>query len=132
MTFDSAINRYSPSRPELALIEPWVSGGTLSGGMVVSHHTDLPKVYGFIWRLHNDYAGPLQEGDFVLFPRYAYEVIAHGEGTNEAGDPEIWELAAIQTSDCECVILLDEDFEHPDDLDPGVIRASTKSPEEGR
>ena len=126
MTFDEAVNRYVPSRPELALMEPWVSGGTLSNGLVVSHHTDLPKVYGFIWRLHPDYEGPLNEGDFVLYPRYAYEMIAEGSGLGEDGEPQRWELVAISTESIEAVIELDEDYEHPLDLDPQVIRANTQ------
>jgi hypothetical protein len=134
LTFDEAINRYVPARTELALIEPWVSGGTLTSGLFVSHHTDLPKVYGFIRRLHPDYTGTLREGDMVLFPRYAYEVISYGiEVMDFEEEPIPWELAAIQVDVLECVIDLELE-EHPDELDPEVIRATTftKSPEKSQ
>jgi hypothetical protein len=112
MTFDEAINRYQPASPELALMEPWVSGGTTAGGVIVTHHTDLPRVYGFIWRLHPDYRGPLTPGDMVLFPRYGYETIAEGSSLDDDGK---WELTVIRLDNIEAIIRLDPD-EHPDEV----------------
>jgi len=131
MTFDEAINYCYPSRPELALIEPWISGGTMPSGLLVRHHRDLPRVYGFIWRLHPEYKGPLTIGDMVLYPRYSYEVILQGSGLGEDGEPQSWELAAIQTDVIEAIIPL-EILQHPDDLVLEVAETNEKRPEKAK
>jgi hypothetical protein len=103
MTLDEAVNRYEPVS-HIALIEPWVSGGTVQGGLVVTHSTDLPIVYGFIHRLPVGYSGPITPGDLVVYPRYAYEVFASGRDLDDAGNFIPWELAVIDIDVIEAIV----------------------------
>lgn len=108
MTLDEAVRRYQPFTPELALMETWTSGGTISGGLVATHSTDLPPVYGFIHRLHPDYVGPLFPGCMVLYPRYAYETIETGNDWDDVAGKQVpWALTIIKIEDIECIIPLE-------------------------
>lgn len=113
-------------------MEPWVSGGTTSSGIVVSHSRDLPCVYGFIWRLHPGYTGPISEGDMVIYPRYAYEVFATGSGLGEDGEPQHWELAVISTDAIEAIVplsLFEDPGDDPFDVMIESVGANKSSPE---
>lgn len=107
-TFQEHVERTTPTDGK-ALIELWTSGGLIGEKFVVTHSRDLPPVYAIIWRLPNGYTGELREGDFVLYPRYAYEVIASGSGANEKGNPVSWELAIANIDILEAV--LDDEVE---------------------
>lgn len=106
MTFAEHINRYTPMEG-LALVEPWTSGGTITGGLVASHSRDLPVVYSFIWRLPPGYTGELFEGALVLHPRYAYETFAVGNEPGVDSSPTTWTLAFMQIDDIEAIIPLE-------------------------
>lgn len=105
MTFEEAVATLSPAHPELAIIEPWHSGGTTKGGLVVKHSHDLPCVYGFVWRVHESYRGPVRAGQMVHFQRYQYELIAEGSALDSDGK---WELAVININDIEAILPLEE------------------------
>jgi hypothetical protein len=105
MTLGETVARYEPVS-HIALIEPWVSGGTVKGGLVVTHSTDLPIVYGFIHRLPVGYAGPISPADLVVFPRYAFEVFARGRDLVE-GIFIPWELAVIDIDVIEAIVDLE-------------------------
>ena len=104
MTFAEAVDRYAPIEVGLALTEPWVSGGTTEAGIIVSHSEELPIVYSFIWRLHQDYKGELTEGDLVVHPRYGYEVVCEGSGVDGK-----WQLAVMRVEDIEAIVQFDDE-----------------------
>ncbi len=105
MTFPETVERYVPFDRDLALLEPWTMGGVTQSGILLSHSDDLPKVYGFIWKLHPEYLGPLTVGCMVVYPRYAYELIAEGSDV----DSGKWELAIIRVSDIEAIVEFDDE-----------------------
>jgi hypothetical protein len=104
MTFTEAVARYTPYWPHMALIETWTSGGSITGGLVVSHSKDLPPVYGFIHKLHPSYVGPLEAGNMISFPRYQYETIHEGFDVDYGN----WSLAIMDIGEIDTVIPLED------------------------
>jgi len=107
MTFSEHVERYTPS-PGMALIEPWHAGGTLKSGIVVTHHTDLPTVFAFVWRLPVGYTGLLFPGCLIIHPRYAYETFVSGNDPGPDGNPTPWSLGIIAIDEIEAIVDLED------------------------
>ena len=107
MTFAEHIARYTPTEGK-ALVEPWTSGGTITGGLVAAHSRDLPTVYAFVWRLPVGYVGPLFEGAFVVHPRYAVETFTSGNEFGHGGVNTPWSLGIMQIDEIEGIIDLED------------------------
>jgi len=107
MNFSEHVARYTPTEGK-ALVEPWHSGGTITGGLVASHSRDLPTVYAFVWRLPDGYVGPLFEGALVVHPRYAIEVFVSGNEPGHGGVNTPWSLGIMAVDDIEAIIPLEE------------------------
>lgn len=107
MNFQEHVARYTPTEGK-ALVEPWISGGTITGGLVATHSRDLPTIYAFVWKLPAGYSGLLFEGALVVHPRYAIETFVSGNEPGYGGVCTPWQLGIINLDDIEALIPLEE------------------------